>query len=128
MTAKLSMPKGTRNLITNPTQRRYQCLWSNHGGEITSCEFTEFLQEQRTELCLTTSNTPQHNGVAKSINRQLLECVWPSPDQPSERLIGRNHTFCRGVKRTAHTQEFLVMSYANLANVPEWGRSVWVYL
>ena len=38
-----------------------------------SNEFTTFLHEQGTERRLTTANTPQHNGVAESLNRRLME-------------------------------------------------------
>ena len=31
-------------------------------------EFTKYLNQQGTEQCATTHNTPQHNGVAKSLN------------------------------------------------------------
>ena len=50
-------------------------LRSNHGGEYTGGDFTKFLQEQGTECCLTTHDTPQHNGVAELLDRHLLERV-----------------------------------------------------
>jgi hypothetical protein len=48
-------------------------LRSDRGGEYTSGDFTKFLKSQGTERRLTTHNTPQHNGVAESLNRRLLE-------------------------------------------------------
>ena len=50
-------------------------LRSDRGGEFTSNQFTAYLREQGTERRLTTADTPQHNGVAESLNRRLLERV-----------------------------------------------------
>jgi transposase InsO family protein len=48
-------------------------LHSDRGGEYTSSAFTEFLCNQGTECRLTTHDTPQHNGVAESLNWRILE-------------------------------------------------------
>ena len=48
-------------------------LRSDRGGEYTSGEFTTFLKSQGTEHRLTTHDTPQHNGVAESLNRWVIE-------------------------------------------------------
>jgi hypothetical protein len=48
-------------------------LHSDCRGEYTGDEFSKFLKTQGTEHCLTTHDTPQHNGVAESLNRRLLE-------------------------------------------------------
>jgi transposase InsO family protein len=50
-------------------------LRSDRGGEYTRNDFTKFLQEQGTERRLTTHDTPQHNGVAESLNRRLVERI-----------------------------------------------------
>jgi hypothetical protein len=50
-------------------------LRSNHGGKYTGTEFTKFLNEQGTKWWLTTHDTPQHNGVAESLNCCLVEHV-----------------------------------------------------
>jgi hypothetical protein len=52
---------------------RIKRLRSDCGGEFTSNEFTAYLQQQGTERRLTTADTPQHNGVAESLNRRLME-------------------------------------------------------
>ena len=52
---------------------RVKRLRSDRGGEFISNEFNAFLHEQGTERCLTTANTPQHNGVAESLNQQIME-------------------------------------------------------
>jgi len=54
---------------------RIKRLRSDRGGEYTGGEFTKFLQDQGTERRLTTHDTPQHNGVAESLNRRILERV-----------------------------------------------------
>jgi hypothetical protein len=54
---------------------KIKCLHSDHGGKYTRNNFTKFLQEQGTEHCLTTHDTPQHNGVAESLNCWLVKCI-----------------------------------------------------
>jgi transposase InsO family protein len=43
-------------------------LHSDRGGEYTGKEFSKFLQEEGSEWCLTTHNTPQHNGISEALN------------------------------------------------------------
>jgi transposase InsO family protein len=50
-------------------------LRSDQGGEYMSNNLKGFLQEQGTEQRLMTHDTPQHNGIAESLNRCLLERV-----------------------------------------------------
>jgi hypothetical protein len=50
-------------------------LHSDRGSEYTGDEFSKYLKEQGTERRLTTHDTPQHNGVAESLNRWLAERV-----------------------------------------------------
>jgi transposase InsO family protein len=50
-----------------------KCLHSDHSGEFMSNQFTAYLHQQGSECRLTTVDTPQHNGVAKSLNRRLME-------------------------------------------------------
>ena len=59
------------------TQHRakIKALRSDRGGEYTGRAFTQFLQGEGTERRLTTHDTPQHNSVAESLNRRLLERV-----------------------------------------------------
>jgi transposase InsO family protein len=47
-------------------------LCSDHGGEFLSNKFTNFLWEQGMEHHLTTHDTPQHNGIAESLNQWLV--------------------------------------------------------
>jgi transposase InsO family protein len=48
-------------------------LHSDCGGEFLSNQFTTYLRQQGTERRLMTVDTPQHNGVAESLNRRLME-------------------------------------------------------
>ena len=50
-----------------------KCLHSDRGGEYLSSEFRDHIKSQGTEHCLTTHDTPEHNGVVESLNRRLLE-------------------------------------------------------
>ena len=50
-------------------------LPSDRGGECFDQDFTAHLQAQETEHCLTTHDTPEHNGVAEALNCWILECI-----------------------------------------------------
>ena len=54
---------------------RIKRLHSDRGGEYLSDEFTNYLKSKGTERRLTIHDTPQHNGVAESLNGRLLERV-----------------------------------------------------
>jgi transposase InsO family protein len=121
------------------TQRavHIQRLRSDRGGEFTGNEFTSFLQEQGTERRLTTHDTPQHNGVAESLNRRLVERVravlhhsglpktlWGEAIHHVVWLKNRSSTRVLG---TVTPYERLHGQKPNLADVPEWGLPVWVH-
>src|SRR6266702_2233088 len=109
-------------------------LRSDRGGEFTGRDFTSFLQEEGTERCLTTHDTPQHNGVAESLNRQLLERVRAmlyQADLPKN-LWAEAINFAVWLKNRTSTKalgnitpyERLYGQKPNLSNVPEWGQHV----
>lgn len=50
-----------------------RCLRIDNGGEYTSDELCDFLQEYRIRHQFTCANTPQQNGVAERKNRHLVE-------------------------------------------------------
>ena len=54
---------------------RIKALRSDRGVEFTGHQFTNFLRDQGTERRLTTVDMPQHNGIAESLNHQLLKRV-----------------------------------------------------
>ena len=116
---------------------KIKCLRSDRGGEYTGNAFTKFLKEQGTERCLTTHNTPQHNGIAESLNRQLVECIrafliqsglpkflWAKAAQFVVWL--RNHTMTQ-VLGNVTPYECLTGQKPNLAGVPKWGQCIWVH-
>jgi hypothetical protein len=112
-------------------------LRSDRGGEYTGNAFTTFLQQQGTERRLTTADTPQHNGIAESLNRRLLERVRAMLHQAElpKNLWAEAIQFAVWLKNRASTRalgnmtpyERLYGQKPNLANVPEWGQNVWVY-
>jgi transposase InsO family protein len=112
-------------------------LYSDRGGEFLSNQFTAYLRQQGTERRLTTADTPQHNGVAESLNHRLMErtCailhhadlpkyLWAEAIQFAVWLKNCTSTKTLGVS-TPH--ERLYNEKPNLGNVPEWGQAVWVY-
>jgi hypothetical protein len=112
-------------------------LRSDRGGEYTGEEFSKFLKEQGTEHRLTTHDTPQHNGVAESLNRRLLERtrailhhsglpkhLWGEAVNHATWLKNRTSTWALG---NTTPLERLYGDKPNLGNVPEWGQRVWVH-
>ena len=116
---------------------RIKRLHSDRGGEYTRGEFTSFLREQGTERRLTTHDTPQHNGVAESLNRHLVERMRALLHQSSlpKSLWAEALHFVVWVKNRTLTKvlgnvtpyERLTGRKPNLAGVPEWGQQVWVH-
>ena len=112
-------------------------LRSDRGGEFTGRDFTSFLREQGTERRLTTHDTPQHNGVAESLNRRLLERVRAMLHQADlpKNLWAEAINFAVWLKNRATTKalgsitpyERLYGQKPNLGSVPEWGQYVWVH-
>ena len=112
-----------------------KCLWSDWGGEYTGHKFEEYLWDQDTEHWLTTHNTPQHNGVAESLNRWLLEhiCAMIHESWLPKFLGGEAISHAVWLKNwtsthvIGHTTPFkqLYCLKPNLAGVPEWGQAVW---
>ena len=112
-------------------------LRSDRGGEYTGNNFTKYLKEQGTERRLTTCDTPQHNGVAESLNCRLLEriCAILHHSQLSNALWGEAIMFAIWLKNRTSTRalgnttpyERLYKSKPDLSGVPEWGQKVWVH-
>jgi hypothetical protein len=116
---------------------RVKRLRSDHGGEYTSSEFSDFLKSQGTEHCLTTHDTPQHNGVLESLNRQILERVRAVRHhvQLPKTLWGEATHFIIWLKNRVITQALgkvtphkqLYGTKPDFSNMPEWGQKVWVH-
>ena len=112
-------------------------LRSDRGGEYTGDAFSKFLAGEGTERRLTTHDTPQHNGVAESLNRRLMErvrAVIIQADLPKS-LWAEAAQFVIWLKNRSLTRvlgdvtpyERLTGQKPNLAGVPEWGQRVWVH-
>jgi hypothetical protein len=116
---------------------KVKCLQSDHGGEYTGDTFTRFLAEEGTERCLTTYDTPQHNGVAESLNHRLMEHVHMFLFQAGlpKALCAEAAQFVIWIKNRTTTKvlgnvtpfERLTGQKPDLSNVPEWGQCVWVH-
>ena len=117
---------------------KIKLLRSDRGGEYTGQDFTKFLQAEGTERRLTTHDTPQHNGVAESLNRRLLErarAILHHSGLPKN-LWAEAIRFAVWLKNRASTRalgnditpfEKLYGDKPNLSSVPEWGQSIWVH-
>jgi len=69
-------------LLENLTGKKIKILRSDNGGEYTSNEFKSFCKGEGIERELTTSYTPQKNGVAERKNRSIVEATKEMiPDQ-----------------------------------------------
>jgi len=111
-------------------------LRSDCGGEYTGGEFTKFLKEQGTKCQLTTHDTPQHNGVAESLNCHLVEhmCAVLHQSGLPKTLWAEVLHFVIWVKNRTLTRtlgnvtpfEKLTRKKPNIG-VPEWGQCVWVH-
>ena len=117
---------------------KIKALRSDRGGEFTSHDFTKFLQQEGTERRLTTHDTPQHNGVAESLNRRLLErtrAVLHHSDLPknlwAEALRNsvwlKNRTSTKALPNNITPYEKLYGIKPDLSGVPEWGQHIWVH-
>ena len=117
---------------------KIKILRSDRGGEYCSNDFTKFLEEQGTERCLTTHDTLQHNGVAKSLNRCLLEhmrAILHHSDLPKSLWAEaihfavwlKNRTSTRALGNDTTPYKKLYGNKPNLSGVPEWGQTIWVH-
>ena len=112
-------------------------LRSDRGGEFTGNDFTKFLEQQGTERRLTTHNTPQHNGIAESLNRRIFErvCAMLHAAELPKNLWGEAVNHAVWLKNRTSTRvlgnvtpfERLYGEKPNLGGVPEWGQRVWVH-
>jgi transposase InsO family protein len=62
-----------KDLVENQTRKRIKVPRTNNGREFCRNEFEEFCKKCGLERQKTTPYTPQQNGVAKSMNRTLME-------------------------------------------------------
>ncbi|GKV08051.1 hypothetical protein SLEP1_g19738 [Rubroshorea leprosula] len=69
----LEMFKRFKKEVEQTIGKKIQCLRTDNGGEYTSKEFSDYLQDNRIRRQLTCPYTPQQNGVAERKNRHLGE-------------------------------------------------------
>ncbi|PNX98657.1 gag-pol polyprotein, partial [Trifolium pratense] len=62
-------------IVENETKLKIQCLRTDRGGEYTSTAFNEYCDIQGIKRQLTTSYTPQQNGVSERKNRTIMNMV-----------------------------------------------------
>lgn len=96
-----------------------------------------YLQASGTVRKLTTHDTPQHNGVAKRLNRTLAEhvCTVMHASGLPKYLWGegimhavyvKNRSFTRSLEdKTPY--EMLTGKKPHLGDLPIWGTKVWVH-
>jgi transposase InsO family protein len=117
---------------------KIKVLRSDRGGEYTGHEFTNFLRSEGTERRLTTHDTPQHNGIAESLNRRILERVravlhhsglpknlWAEAVQNAVWLKNRTSTRALGNDTTPYEKLYGIKP--DLSRTPVWGQSIWVH-
>jgi hypothetical protein len=109
---------------------------SDRGGENCSTNLMGFLQKQGTEQRLTTHDMPQHNRIAESLNRHLLEQVQALLHQSGllKSLWGEALHYSVWLKNRSSTHALRVItlykwlhrSKPNLGDISEWGQHIWV--
>ena len=60
-------------LVENQTEKKIKVLRTDNGGEFCGNEFEEFCKKCGIARQKTTPYTPQQNGVAKRMNKTLME-------------------------------------------------------
>eukprot|EP00253_Pinus_taeda_P020723 PITA_20723 len=63
--------KSFKALVENELDRKIKCLIFDQGGEFTSDEFFDFCEEHGIKMKLSTTRTPQQNGVLEMMNRTI---------------------------------------------------------
>lgn len=61
--------------VQKETKKDIQCLWTNHGGEYTSNEFTNVCESNGIKRHLIVVCTPHQNSVSERRNRTIMNMV-----------------------------------------------------
>ena len=64
-----------KTMVEKETRLFVMCFRINRGGEFNSNEFNDFCKQSEIKRQLTTTYTPQQNGVAKRKNRTMMNMV-----------------------------------------------------
>ena len=67
--------KQYKSCVEKETSSYIKCLRIDRGGEFTSQDFNEFCKENGIKRHLTTSYTPQQNGVVERKNQTIMNMV-----------------------------------------------------
>ncbi|KAD4888315.1 hypothetical protein E3N88_20388 [Mikania micrantha] len=67
--------KSFKTMVETETDLKIKCLRSDRGGEFTSLEFNSYCENSGIKRQLTTSYTPQQNGVTEHRNKTLMNMV-----------------------------------------------------
>jgi transposase InsO family protein len=59
--------------VENQTRKKFKCLRTDNGTEYTNDEFRDFCKQHGIRRHCTVHKTPQQNGVAKRMNRSIVE-------------------------------------------------------
>lgn len=92
--------KNFKSMIDKETDLRIECLRTDKGGEFVSYEFNQFCIDSGIKRNLTTTYTPQQNGVAERKNRTIMNMVrsllsckfWPEAARWTMYLLNKCHT------------------------------------
>ena len=127
-------------LVEKESECLIKCLRSDRGGEYTSTEFNEFCNTNGIKRQLTTTYTPQQNGVSERKNRTLMSMVrsmlaarqvpkvfWPEAAVWATHVLNRSPTLSvkdmtpeeawSGVKPSV--QHFRVFGCISYVHVPD---------
>ena len=123
--------------LLNQHGAKIKCLCSHRGGEFLSDAFSAHLKKTGTVRKLVVHDTPEHNGVAKRLNRTLLEKVramlhesglpkflWA--EAISHAVFLKNQTWTRTIGETTPF-ELLNGRKPNLKHLHPWGCKVRVH-
>ena len=123
--------------ITQQHSTRIKVLHSDRGGEYLSKEFDKHLAAAGTARRLTMHNTPQLNGIAKRLNRMLLERIRALGHVSGlpQKLWGEALRHATWLKNQTATRtldgktpfEALYRTPPDLSEVRRWGCKVWVH-
>jgi len=97
--------KSFKALVEKEARTPIKVLCSDHGGEYNSKEFINLCEKQRIKKQLTTTYTPQQNGICERKNRTILNMVrsllassgipkafWPEAVNWSIQILNRSPT------------------------------------
>jgi len=116
---------------------RVKRLRSDRGGEYLSNAFRDHLKSKGTERHLTTHDTPQHNRIAESLNRRLLERTSAMLHQSAlpkflwgeavMHAVWLKNCTSMCILENMTPLEALTWKKPDLSKLPEWGTRVWVH-